>query len=114
MTMNGMVVVVAGLIALGVGNELVIVHPHARTTEVLVLLLFGGSLQYVFTQTRYLIVVIGTRSPARLAGMLGLVLGGLVSLAMPPYAAALVLLTVLTGTVLAVLSEGGRLSLLRR
>jgi low temperature requirement protein LtrA len=114
MTMNGMVVVVAGLIALGVGNELVIAHPHDRTTLALVLLLFGGALLYLLTQTWYLIVVIGTRSLARLGGMAGLVLGGLVSLALPAYAAALVLVTALTGTVLAVLREGGRLNLVRR
>lgn len=114
MTMNGMVVVVAGLIVLGVGNELVIGHPVDPTTPTLSVLLFGGSLLYLLTQTWYLIVVIGTRSPARLAGMAGLALGGLVSLALPAYAAALVLVAALTGTVLAVLRESGRLSLVRR
>lgn len=39
---NGMVVVVAGLIAVAVANEVTIAHPGARTGSVLAMLMFGG------------------------------------------------------------------------
>jgi low temperature requirement protein LtrA len=42
MAVNVLLVVVAGLIALAVGNELVITHPHAHISVTLSLLLFGG------------------------------------------------------------------------
>ena len=61
MAMNVLLVVVAGLIALAVGNELVITHPHGQVTVTLSLLLFGGPLLYLLSQTYYLWAVIGTR-----------------------------------------------------
>jgi hypothetical protein len=42
LAMNGEVVVVAGLIAPAVGQEIVIVHPHGHASAALSLLLFGG------------------------------------------------------------------------
>jgi low temperature requirement protein LtrA len=41
-TVNGLLVSVAGLIAVAVANELVIAHPHGQTSVTLSLLLFGG------------------------------------------------------------------------
>jgi low temperature requirement protein LtrA len=87
-------VVVAGLIALAVGNELVITHPHGHVPVTLSLLLFGGPLLYLLSQTYYLWVVVGTRSLPRLAGIAALVSAGGLSSILPPYR-ALGLLTAL-------------------
>jgi low temperature requirement protein LtrA len=53
-TVNGLLVSVAGLIAVAVGNELIIAHPQGHTSFPLSLLLFGGSLLYLLSQTSYL------------------------------------------------------------
>lgn len=50
MAMNGLVVAVAGLVALAVGHETVIHDPQGETTTAMVLLLFGGPAIYVLTQ----------------------------------------------------------------
>ena len=41
-TVNGLLVSVAGLIAVAVANELAIAHPHGQTSVALSLVLFGG------------------------------------------------------------------------
>jgi len=71
-TVNGLLVVVACLIAVAVGNELVISHPHGHVSVALSLLLFGGPLLYLGSQTSYRWAVIGTRSLPRLAGIAAL------------------------------------------
>jgi len=91
--MNVLLVVVAGLIALAVGNELVITHPHGHV-PVTLSLLFGGPLLYLLSQTYYLWAVIGARSLPRLAGIAALILAGGLSFILPPYG-ALGLLTAL-------------------
>jgi hypothetical protein len=53
-TVNGLLVSVAGLVAVAVANELVIVHHHGQTSVTLSLLLFGGPLLYLLSQTVYL------------------------------------------------------------
>ena len=57
LAMNSEVVVVAGLIALAVGQENVIAHPHGHGSVTLSLLLFGGPLLYLLAQAWYLHVV---------------------------------------------------------
>jgi low temperature requirement protein LtrA len=80
-TVNGLLISVSGLIAVAVANELVIAHPHGQTSVTLSLLLFGGPLLYLLSQTVYLWAVAGRRSLPRLAGIAALVLaGGLSSL----------------------------------
>jgi low temperature requirement protein LtrA len=93
-TVNGLLVSVAGLIAVAVANELVIAHPNDQTSVTLSLLLFGGPLLYLLSQTVYLWVVIGTRSLPRLAGIAALAVAGGLSQLLPTYA-ALGLLTIL-------------------
>lgn len=108
MTMNGLVAVVAGLIALGVGSELVITHPGAATTFTLALLLFGGPLLYLLTQAWYLRAVLRTRSSARWVGMAELVVAAVVSWAWATAGVAAVILAgLLVGLVLGVLRENG-------
>jgi low temperature requirement protein LtrA len=102
-TVNGLLVSVAGLIAVAVGNELVIAHPHGQTSVALSLVLFGGALLYLLSQTVYLWAVIGTRSWPRLVGLVALtVAGGLSQLVAADAALALVaaVLVVLIVTVI--------------
>ncbi len=95
-TANGLLVSVTGLIAVAVGNELVIAHPHGHAPVTLSMVLFGGPLLYLLSQTAYLWAVIGIRSPARLAGIAALLLaGGLSHLLALPADAALGLLAAL-------------------
>jgi Bacterial low temperature requirement A protein (LtrA) len=75
-TVNGLLVSVAGLIAVAVGNELVIAHPHDQTSVALSLVLFGGPLLYLLSQTVYLWAVVGTRSWPRMAGIAALAVAG--------------------------------------
>lgn len=98
---NGMYAALAGLIALAVGNELVIDHPGAAGSWRLGLLLFGGPLLYLGSQGWYLS---RTRSPSlrRLwLACAALVAGGAAARVLPPWAALTLLLAVLGGTVVA-------------
>jgi low temperature requirement protein LtrA len=105
MAVNGLVVVVAGLIALAVGHERVIAEPHGAGSVALALLLFGGPLLYLASQTWYLWAVTGSRSYARLAGLAALAAAGGLSLHLPPFAALGLLATVLTLLIVAVLRQ---------
>ena len=101
LAMNGEVVVVAGLIALAVGQEIVIVHPRGHASVALSLLLFGGPLMYLLAQAWYLRVVRGPLPRVQLAGAGALILAGAVSPLMLPYAALALmtsLLAALAGT----------------
>jgi low temperature requirement protein LtrA len=101
LVMNGEVVVVAGLIALAVGQEIVMVHPRGQASAALSLLLFGGPLLYLLAQAWYLRVVSGQLPRVELAGAGALILAGAVSPLMPPYAALALmtsLLAALAGT----------------
>ena len=80
--------------AVAVGNELVIAHPHDQTSVALSLVLFGGPLLYLLSQTAYLWAVLGTRSWPRVAGLTALVVAGGLSHLLPAYL-ALGLLTAL-------------------
>jgi hypothetical protein len=75
-TVNGLLVSVAGLIAVAVGNELVIAHPQSQVSVALSLVLFGGPLLYLLSQTVYLWAVLGTRSLPRLAALAALAVAG--------------------------------------
>jgi low temperature requirement protein LtrA len=82
-TVNGLLVSVAGLVAVAVANELVIAHPNGQASVALSLLLFGGPLLYLLSQTVYLWVVIGIRSLPRLAGIAALAVAGGLSQLLP-------------------------------
>jgi low temperature requirement protein LtrA len=105
LTMNGLGVAVAGLVALAVGSELVIEHPGGGTGPSLALLLFGGPLVYVAAQSLYLRMVTEHWSAPRLVGSAALALAGVASLDLRPAASAVVLsvsLLVIVGAVLRV------------
>lgn len=56
---NGLLVLIAGLIALAAGNALVIDHPTRDSSLALALLLFGGPALFLLTQAWYLRLVFG-------------------------------------------------------
>lgn len=87
---NALLVMVAGLIAVAVANESVIAHPQGPTSPAVALLLFGGPLIYLLAQAWYLGAVPRVRSHAQLISSAGLVAGGFIALALPPYVALLV------------------------
>jgi len=82
---NALMVMVAGLIAVAVGNEEVIAHPHGHTSFALSLLLAGGPILFLAAQGWYLWAVPKVRSPLHLIGGVALLLVGLATLAAPPY-----------------------------
>jgi low temperature requirement protein LtrA len=102
---NGLLVSVAGLIAVSVGNELVIAHPHGEASVALSVLVFGGPLLYLLSQTVYLWAVLGTRSLPRLAGIAALVVAGGMSQLLPAYAALGLLVSLLLVLVVIVVRE---------
>jgi low temperature requirement protein LtrA len=111
LTLAGESAVVAGLIAVSIGNELVIAHPHQTTTATLALLIFGGGLVYVVVQTVQLWLVVGKPSPARLSGVAALAASGTAALVLPAFASLALATAVLTLLVLAVLRENHRSSI---
>lgn len=63
--LNGTYLTLAALVAVAVGNELVIARPDSDGSPALSLLLFGGALLYVASQAWYLQLTAGTVSRAR-------------------------------------------------
>jgi low temperature requirement protein LtrA len=104
-TVNGLLVSVAGLIAVAVGNELVIAHPQSQVSMALSLVLFGGPLLYLLSQTVYLWAVLGIRSLPRLAALAALAVAGGLSHLLPAYAALGLLVTLLLVLVVTVVRE---------
>lgn len=109
LTMSSEGFVVAGLIALATGNQLVIAHPFAATSPPLILVLFGGPLLYLIAQTAYLWVVTGQPSVPRLAGVVALAVAAGASAFVPSLAAGVLVAVTLAALVSAVLwAERGR------
>lgn len=79
LAMNGIFIVVAGIIAVAVANEVVIAHPHAPTRALLACLMFGGAASYIAAHTWYLHFATGTWSVLRLVFLGVLVLSALVA-----------------------------------
>ncbi len=109
-TVNGLLIAVAGLIALAVGNALVIAQPRGHAPLSLALLLFGGPLLYLFSQAWYLWAVIGILPVRRFAGIAALMVVGSLSLFLPPFVSLGLLAILLTILVLAVLRAERRAS----
>ena len=94
--MNGLLVAVAGLVALAVGHETVIHDPNGETTTPMVLLLFGGPALYVLTQAWALRELGRPGSRARIVAATVLALAGaLAQFALPPLAASVLVAVVL-------------------
>lgn len=103
LTMSSEGLVVAGLIALATGNQLVIAHPLSAATPALILVLFGGPLLYLVVQTTYLWVVTARPSVPRLAGVVALVVAAAASAFVPSLAAGVLVAVTLAALVGAVL-----------
>jgi low temperature requirement protein LtrA len=104
-TVNGLLVSVTGLVAVAVANELAIAHPHGQTSVTLSLLLFGGPLLYLLSQTVYLWAVAGSRSLPRLAGIATPVVAGGLSSLLAAYAALGLVAILLLALVVVVVRE---------
>jgi low temperature requirement protein LtrA len=100
---NVLMVKVAGLIAVAVANEMVIVHPQAHVSLGLSLLLGGGPILFLAAQGWYLWIILNIHSQLHLAGGIVMLLVCLVTLALPAYAG--LILTGASLTTLAVLDQ---------
>jgi low temperature requirement protein LtrA len=88
-TVNALTVMVAGLIAVAVANEEVIAHPHGKTSFALSLLLGGGPILFLAAQGWYLWAVPKVRPRLHMTGVGVLLLVGLATRTVSPYAALL-------------------------
>jgi low temperature requirement protein LtrA len=105
---NGLMGMVAGLIAMAVANEQVIAHPLGHASTALRLLLFGGPILYLLAESWYLWTVPGVFSRLRLIGSAGLVVVGAAAASQPPFVA--LLLVAVTLWVFAILDKRGDLT----
>ena len=94
---NMLTVMVAGLIAIAVANEEVILHPTESGSVVLRTLLIGGPILFLLAGAWYLWVVLRVVPRYRLPGCAALILLGLATVAVPP--------PVVLGLVVAVLAS---------
>ena len=101
---NALMVMMAGLIAVAVANEMVISQPHEHGSLTLSVLLGGGPILFLTAQGWYLWAVPNIRSRLHLIGGVALLLVGLATLAVPPYAALILVGASLT-TTLAILDQ---------
>lgn len=95
LALNGGYLVLAALVSLAVGNELVIAHPGGHGSPTVSLLLFGGTLLYVAAQSWYLLRTAGSVAHARWVACAALIAGGCASVALPRLATLALLLIVL-------------------
>jgi low temperature requirement protein LtrA len=93
---NVLLVMVAGLIAVAVANEMVIAHPHGHASAALSLLLCGGPILFLVAQGWYSWLVLQVWSRLRLIGSAALVLVGIAALAAPSYVALILVAASLT------------------
>jgi low temperature requirement protein LtrA len=100
---NVLMVMVAGLIAVAVANEMVIVHPQEPASLPLSLLLAGGPILFLAAQGWYLMAILNVRSKLHWIGGVGLLLVFLVTFALPAYLALILVGTSLTS--LAILDQ---------
>jgi low temperature requirement protein LtrA len=100
---NALMVMVAGLIAVAVANEMVIVHPQEPGSLALSLLLGGGPILFLAAQGWYIMAILNVRSQLHWIGGVGLLLVFLATLVLPAYLALILVGTSLTS--LAVLDQ---------
>lgn len=98
-TVNALIGLFAGLIAVAVGNELVIAHPEGEPSIPLSALLYGGPILYLLAQSWYLQAVPRDSPRLRLIGGAVLGLAGIATLTAPPYIALILVAAILTALV---------------
>lgn len=85
--MNGLTAMVAGLIAVAVGNEHAITHPYEQTSLALSASAYGGPVLFLLAQAWYLRTVPRVSSRLQVVGSGALVVLGFAALAAPAYVA---------------------------
>jgi low temperature requirement protein LtrA len=88
--MNGLTVMVAGLIAVAVGNEHAIAHPYEHISAALTASLYGGPILFLLAQAWYLRTVPRVSSRVQLIGSVVLLALGFAALAVPAYVGLMV------------------------
>jgi low temperature requirement protein LtrA len=101
MGVNGLLFMIAGLIALAAGNALVNDHPSRETTLALALMLFGGPAVFLAARLWYQWLVFGTASRTQLAtiGLLAATTAVARTAPAPALVAALAVVVLLAGLV---------------
>jgi low temperature requirement protein LtrA len=100
MAANGLLVMIAGLIALAAGNGLVIDHPTRDTTVAVALMLFAGPALFLLAQAGYMRLVFGTTPRPQLLTIAVLAIGCAAALAASELVVGLVVVVILAGLVL--------------
>ncbi len=85
---NTLVVLLAGLILVAVGDQLVITDPGARPDLAIVLFLYGGPALFLAARGFFVRRVLGHRGPSDLAGIAALAVLATLSFRLPAFAAA--------------------------
>ena len=88
--MNGLTPMVAGLIAVAVGGEHAIAHPHEATSAALSASIYGGPILFLLVQAWYLRTVPRVASRLQVIGSVALFVLGFAALVMPAYLALMV------------------------
>lgn len=99
MAANGLLFLIAGLIALAAGNALVIHHPQEDSTLALALLQFGGPTLFLLTQAWYFRLVSGTTPHSHLLAIAALAAVTAATLPAPALVTAAAVLAVLSALV---------------
>jgi low temperature requirement protein LtrA len=93
---SGLIVMVAGLIAMAAANELAIHDPTHDASVAMMLMLFGGPILFLVAEGWYLRSVVGVRPRLQDAGVVSLLVIGALMFAAPVYLALVVVAGVLT------------------
>jgi low temperature requirement protein LtrA len=88
---------VAGLIAISVGDELVLAHPTSHTNLATNIMLYGGPALFFFSQGWYMRTVMGDLPRSRPIGVVALVIVGAATLPTPSFVAAIGATCILVG-----------------
>lgn len=96
LTMNGLIIALAGLIFFAVGIKLTVANPFEQPSIIRSLFIFGGPVLYILPQGWYLWYVTGKVSYDRIFGVLVLLLSGLLTFGVRPWITLFVIMIELT------------------
>ncbi|MEV6702912.1 low temperature requirement protein A [Streptomyces sp. NPDC051453] len=108
--MNATYVALAGLVALAVGSEMVITHPHEHVSVALALLLFGGPVLYLASQAWYYHATTRRAWAERITACVVLAVGGVAALSLPVLASLALLDVILIALAIVLSRVHGRLA----
>jgi low temperature requirement protein LtrA len=96
-----LMLMVAGLIAISVGDELVLAHSTSHTNLATNIMLYGGPALFFFSQGWYMRAVTGNLPRSRPIGVVALVIVGAATLPTPSFVAAIGATSILVGIAIA-------------